>query len=399
MRDLSKLRVLRNWLRFRLIEPIRYGTDIARTSLARRQAFKVLLVSDQANYTSEQQFAPLLACREEIRKRLTVVFHRQLVSDAISLPKRLLRHYDIVGLKLGCRTSPAEALRVARAIRSALSPAARMVYFDGDDDLCVQWPQLLPLFDLYVKKHCFRDRSEYRKKRIGKSNLTDYVARTFGVSFAEDIFPATQPVDEEQLGKIIPGWNIGLDDKIRRLYARQPVLPAASSKDIDVVCRATVDQQTRLYPLRSAVIPRISSMAGSYRVLTPEQRVPQSVYYEEMLRSRVCVSPFGYGEICWRDFEAVLCGSVLVKPDMSHVETQPDIFVPNETYVPVRWDYADLVPALEQLLAQPERCEHIRTNAFGVLRAYLEQNAVIDSFRQLLQRLGAANATVQVMSR
>jgi hypothetical protein len=259
MRDLSKLRVfLRNWLRFRLIEPIRYGTDIARTSLARRQApLKVLLVSDQANYTSEQQFAPLLACREEIRERLAVVFHRQLVSDAISLPKRLLRHYDIVGLKLGYRTSPVEALRVARAIRSALSPAARVVYFDGDDDLCVQWPQLLPLFDLYVKKHCFRDRSEYRKKRIGKSNLTDYVARTFGVSFAEDIFPATQPVDEEQLGKIIPGWNVGLDDKIRRLYARQPVLPAASSKDIDVVCRATVDQQSRLYPLRSAVIPRI----------------------------------------------------------------------------------------------------------------------------------------------
>jgi hypothetical protein len=80
-------------------------------------------------------------------------------------------------------------------------------------------------------------------------------------------------VDEELLGKIIPGWNVGLDDKIRRLYARQPVLPAASSKDIDVVCRATVDQQSRLYPLRSAVIPRISSMAGSYRVLTPAQRL------------------------------------------------------------------------------------------------------------------------------
>jgi len=45
------------------------------------------------------------------------------------------------------------------------------------------------------------------------------------------------------------------------------------------------------------------------------------------------------------------------------------------------------------VIAQPERCEHIRTNAFGVLRAYLQQNAVIDNFRQLLQRLGAAIAT------
>jgi len=375
---------LQNSVRFRLLEPVRYCADVARTW--QRSPLKVLLASDQANYTSEQQFAPLLACREEIRERLGIIFHRQLVSDALSLPARLLRHYDLVGLKLGFRTAPARALQIARRIRCALSPRARMVYFDGDDDLCVQWPQLLPLLDLYVKKHRFRDRSEYRRKRIGKTNLTDYVARHFGVSFAHDIIPATDPVDEEQLGKIALGWNVGLDDPVRRLYARQRELVPAASKTIDVVCRATVNPQSWLYPLRAAVISGINSMAPRYRVLTPEQRVAQDVYYEEMLRSRVCVSPFGYGEICWRDFEAVLCGCVLVKPDMSHVETEPDIFVPNETYVPVRWDYADLVPTLEALLAQPERCERIRANAFEVMRTYLEHDGVIERLQRILGR-------------
>ena len=42
-----------------------------------------------------------------------------------------------------------------------------------------------------------------------------------------------------------------------------------------------------------------------------------------MRHSRICISPFGYGEICWRDFEAILCGCLVVKPDMSHVETNP----------------------------------------------------------------------------
>jgi len=335
----------------------------------------------------------LLANRAGFREQLGVVFHYKLLSALLLLPRRVLPRYHVIGFKLGYPSSPAEVLNVARTIKSALAPGAKLVYFDGDDDLGVQWPNLLPLVDLYLKKHCYRDHSEYRKNRIGKSNLTDYCARKFGVSFSNDIIPATAPVDEEQLSKIMLSWNIGLDDKIRQLYNTHRALPAASSKDIDVVCRATVSQESWIYPLRSLVIREIEPLGRKYRVLTPDQRVAQDVYYQEMLRSRICVSPFGYGEICWRDFEAVLCGCVLVKPDMSHVETQPNIFIPNETYVPVQWDYSDLGTTLTQLLAQPERCERLRTNAFSVLRNYFEGNGIIERFQQVLLSLGVASAS------
>ena len=39
--------------------------------------------------------------------------------------------------------------------------------------------------------------------------------------------------------------------------------------------------------------------------------------------SKLCFSPFGYGEVCWRDFEAMSTGAVLVKPDMSHLQARP----------------------------------------------------------------------------
>jgi hypothetical protein len=383
--------------RFRFIEPIRYGAELVRTCfVGDARPLRLLLLSDQASYTSEQQFAPLLAQRRAIRERLGVVFHRQLVSDALLLPKRALLHYDVVGLKLGFRTPASEAARIARFIKEGLAAHAKMVYFDGDDDLGVQWPHVLSAVDLYVKKHCFRDRNEYRRARIGKTNLTDYVARTFGTSFAQDLVPSSEPLDATQLGKIVAAWNIGLDEPIRRLHARHPTLPPASSKDVDVVCRATVNPRSWLYPLRSGIISKIASLADAYRVLTPDQRVTQDVYYQEMLRSRICVSPFGYGEICWRDFEAVLCGCVLVKPDMSHVQTEPDIFVPGETYVPVRWDYADLVPTLQGLLAQPERCERLRANAFRALSTYLAQGRVLDAFQRILNALRVGDAAVRV---
>ena len=73
------------------------------------------------------------------------------------------------------------------------------------------------------------------------------------------------------------------------------------------------------------------------------------------MRSRICVSPFGFGEICWRDFEAILFGCLLVKPDMGHVRTQPNVFVPGLTYVPVRWDYADLEEVCAAYLADEPR--------------------------------------------
>jgi hypothetical protein len=317
-----------------------------------------------------------------------VVLQRALVPDALALP-RLLRHYDVVALKLGFRTPAARALAIARAVRSALAPSARLAYFDGDDDLCVQWPGLLPLVDLYVKKHAFRDRREYLKPRVGKTNLTDYVAGRFGVSFAGDIIPASAPVDEGQLGKIAVGWNVALDDRIRALGASASPPP----KDIDVVCRAGVNPRSWIYPLRAPVIAGLSAMKPGYRVLTPQERVPQQVYYEEMLRSRVCVSPFGYGEICWRDFEAAACGCVLVKPDMSHVETEPDLFVPHETYVPVRWDYSDLVPTLEALLADASRLERIRAAASERLRAWLDGEAFVARASSIFAALRAAPIT------
>ena len=64
-------------------------------------------------------------------------------------------------------------------------------------------------------------------------------------------------------------------------------------------------------------------------------------YMRELRASKICFSPFGYGEVCWRDYEAILSGAVLLKPDMSHIETDPDVFVAGETYLPVRWDLAD----------------------------------------------------------
>src|SRR5690606_40487329 len=54
---------------------------------------------------------------------------------------------------------------------------------------------------------------------------------------------------------------------------------------------------------------------------------------------QTCALPI-YGEVCHRDFEAMAAGAVLVKPDSSHIRTNPEIYIPGQTYVPCKPDWS-----------------------------------------------------------
>lgn len=79
-------------------------------------------------------------------------------------------------------------------------------------------------------------------------------------------------------------------------------------------------------------------------------KVPIEEYYARMRRSKIVVAPFGYGEMAPRDIEAAMVGAVLIKPDMGHIESIPNVYVPNETYRPCKWDYSDLNEIIEDTL-------------------------------------------------
>ena len=106
-------------------------------------------------------------------------------------------------------------------------------------------------------------------------------------------------------------------------------------------------------------------------------RVSLARFFEELRQSKVCFSPIGYGEVCWRDFEAVMCGALLVKPDVGHLRVTPDIFRAGETYVPVRWDLADFDEVVRGQLADVRGRERIAQQAFDVMSSYIRSDAFV----------------------
>ena len=127
----------------------------------------------------------------------------------------------------------------------------------------------------------------------------------------------------------------------------------------------------------------LQKLKDDSRVLTGF--VSPDKFQEEIENTKIVLSPYGWGEVCFRDFEAVLNGSLLLKPDMGHLETWPDIFHPYETYVPFRWDCEDLVEKIDEYLKNDEKRRTITENAFHV---YMEQlDRLNDKVEQMVQTI------------
>jgi hypothetical protein len=377
------------------VGPARCLLDLAYLKLSsgtRQAAFggdrvvKVALVSDRDAPTSEQQLYPFSFYRPDLRDGLRLVSAPLVLGHVLRAPKLILSPFDIVVLKMSFRTSAAEASNVVRTIAEGLN-GQRLIYFDGDDDICVQWPEILPYVDLYIKKHLFRDRNQYLRRFIGKSNLTDFVYREYDHSFSDNpVSTETKPIPADQLSKLSIVSNLASDRNILALYKAIHRHSLVGPRENDIVFRGSIPSNWMSY-LRRDIEPALRRLGQHYRIMITDRPVPPDEYYQEMRSSKICISPFGYGEICWRDFEAILCGCLLIKPDMGHIETNPDVFKPYRTYVPVRWDYSDLEEKCRQYL----ECEHDRQRivweAFRALGEFYNNGGFISAVSGMLERV------------
>ena len=386
----------------RVVNPARYCLELIffkfspkwpapRTSTGK--LYRIAIVSDDREFTSETQLHPFSEYRAELRKELGVVSVQIWLPDVLIAPKVILQRFDIVILKMSYRTPSKEALRIAQILRRAITDGS-LFYFDGDDDVCIQWTSVLALVDLYVKKHVFSKRTDYLKRYMGKSNLHDYAYHNFAHRFSprdygdDKTIMESGPIAEADLSKIFLGYNLALDSKIVRLYKEQKKAES-STRPIDIVFRGTIpDHDIWLYPFRRAFEVPLAKLAREYVVVSTDKRVSQDDYYHELISSKICVSPFGYGEICWRDFEAVICGCLLIKPDVQHIKTIPDIFIPYKTYVPVNWALSDIEEKCRYYLNNHAERELIIAGAYKALSEFYDGRIFLNIVSRMVATTG-----------
>lgn len=249
---------------------------------------------------------------------------------------------------------------------------ARVIFLDSFAHVDLRFGKTLePLVDLYLRKALFRDRGAFLTPRLGDTNLTEYYMTLYGIP-GEVVDWQVPSSLLDRLG-LMP--NFLTAPHLMSHFLAEP--SALAERPIDLHARIATKGTPWYQAMREHAARITRDLPGI--VTTPPERVAQALFLDEMRQSKLCWSPFGYGELCWRDIEAFMTGAVLIKPDMGHLDSQPDLYRPGETYLPVRWDFADFEDVVRDAMANPEALRDIAQTAFQACRDYLEQNLFVDA--------------------
>ncbi len=276
-----------------------------------------------------------------------------------------------------------------------LSSQVPVAWFDISDSTGWLQSQVLPLVRLYCKAQLLADRTAYTKAHYGNRTWADFYHREDGV---HDDDPAEPRIVENRqlLDRLRVSWNSGLADYTLHgptrmaLRERIPVnallrpprrfTPPDRPRSIDFVCRMGTN-----YP-RATVAHQRRRIAEQLANRMPTSKLGRRAFMNEMRDARVVVSPFGFGEITLKDFEATLCGAALLKPEMSHMETWPNLFRGGETIVTHKWDLSDFRDRIEEI---SDRTTELQTIAERAQTTYREALSGPDAAAGFAQRVRA----------
>lgn len=246
-------------------------------------------------------------------------------------------------------------VNIVRKIRACSN---MVCWFDTADSTGTCLFDIMPYVDVYFKKQILKEKEHYTHDLYGGRLFCDFYHKSLGIednSLESRYYP---PTSTEYLHKIRISWNLGFSDMFANSCGRYLILNKLSFPK----WRSTDDYYNRKYDIHyrgtgnSSLVgyqrERLSKIIKElYNLKHPDpcHKVPKSDYIKEVRQSKSVLSPFGWGEVCFRDFEAFAYGATLIKPSMEHCATWPDFYIKNETYVPIEWDFSNIDEIFEEL--------------------------------------------------
>ncbi len=249
-------------------------------------------------------------------------------------------------------------------LSSFADSGTKIVWFDTTDGTGTLQAQVLPIVDRYLKSLLLSDSSRYTERIYGGRVLSEFYNRTAGVVDDEDAIDDT--ITQEETEKLGVSWNAGLADystfgpkwiglyrrtRIRRLLRYpKPLRDTISERSNDLSARfgATYSKATVRYQ-REKIRELLAAQLDT-------SKLNRRDYMKELKQSKVVLSPFGWGEITLKDFEVFLTGGALLKPSMDHMQTWPNFYEKDVTYLSHDWDLADLEERIDWAISnEPDR--------------------------------------------
>lgn len=351
---------------------------------------KALITGSKRDAIVKAQLEPFNYHKKALRSQIEFEF-KYIPAETFSEIGEICKKedYDVVFIMPFWGEDPALAEQVIKEVRDKKIDQ-KIIFIDPWAQASSKYFNLLPHVDWFLKRQRYKDVTEYKRHFTGGSMFTDFLANQWDYNF--DGWYVGSEVPEGYEHRIISGWNLGLAKSFKKQLLKPKLFLRHPKKSFDIFCRMSLGKKGKkewYYEYRSTAVQALKSLKSDYTIMAgggfqETDLVPRRQYYRELGKSRIVFSPFGWGENCWRDFEAICYDCLLVKPSMAHLDTQPNIFIEGETYVPVKWDFSDLEEKCRYYLDHPEEANRIVKNARQAYEDYFKKAKFVETIKQII---------------
>ncbi len=241
-------------------------------------------------------------------------------------------------------------------LKEAKEKKVKIVWFDLRDSAGTTQFEVLPYVDLYLKKQLYNDIELYKNRFYGGRIYCDYYHKNFKVRDDDNYKLIT--LNDVYKKKILLAWNIGvrffdlkpknkylefLNFHFRSSFRKRKLLVIKHNKNRknNLICTFAKNIERNTVRFQREYFEQYLKKNFKLENSILFQKLPLKKYYKELKLSKITLSLFGWGEICYREFESVINGCPFMMPNMSHIKTYPNIYKNNETYIPINWDFSD----------------------------------------------------------
>jgi hypothetical protein len=164
-------------------------------------------------------------------------------------------------------------------------------------------------------------------------------------------------LNEKDITKIRPGIHFGQFDCMRSWVERARKRQKDDQwrkRPIDALFMGTTRYEKPWIPAltrhRQQFAKNLRKIAGLKIMCAMNRAIPRGDYFRLSNQTKIIVSPWGYGEICYRDFEGILDDCVLIKPRTNFIQTLGDVLEEGQTYQGCQIDASDLEATIRRVL-------------------------------------------------
>ena len=286
------------------------------------------------NYVNVRALFPFGSIAEN---QIDAVFKRKRVDILL-----IAYHHSISSVK---NCNQLDTVSILKKLRGKCE---KIIWLDTADSSGTTQFEVLPYVDFYLKKQLLKDLNGYKTHHYGMRCYIDYYHKKYNLKDPSIDKPYTL-LDNRYSNKLRVSFNVGMGDiwgrvrnVILRPYSikRPNLLPIGDKRNTDIFFNGTI-KYSELAGFQRRKTCEVITADLKHNHPSPFVKMSHDEYVSYMKDTKAAISPFGWGEICYRDFETIAYGATLLKPSMEHLITYPDIYIAGETYVPLYWDFSN----------------------------------------------------------